>query len=186
MKSVKGFKMIKPKFIGIPKQSKPNTKIDKAVLKFARSKKHYIGVHGARAMNKWLPNDLDRPTNDWDLWAKNPDKAQDKLEDKLDDLAKSDMFYEEDIPISYAGTSKRGKVCAVKSKLTHETVAEFIEFPKGSGIYKMSGGIRWETLSHMKKIHQAILADPDVYEDRKKKSRRDLNRILEFERRRKR
>jgi len=179
--------MFKPKYINIIKKPKQraNTKIDLTIKQFAKSKQHIIGIHGARAMNKWLPPDLDRTTGDWDMWAKNPDRAQDKLEDKLDAVFKSDKFYEEDIPITFAGTNKKGKVCAIKSKLTKETVAEFVEFPKGSKIFKMVKGIRWETLNHMKKIHQAILKDPKA-KHRWAKSRRDLNRILEFERRKKR
>ena len=175
---------IKPKFIGIPKPKQNNNFIDNATKEFAKSKEHFVVVHGARAMNKHLPKQYHRPTKDWDLWAKNPDKAQDKYEDLLDKLVGSDMFYEEDITISYAGKTgkaKFGKVCAVKSKLTREAVAEFVKLPKGAG-YKMVSGIKWETLKHMKKIHKAILEDPSVYKERKQKSLRDLKRIELFER----
>lgn len=151
---------------------------DKFVLNTVKKRK-YI-VHGGQALNRQLPPNLYRPTKDWDLWTKNPQQAMDKLEDELDKEAGGDYFYEGTLPLS--GSWSGETVYRVISRITGEAVAEFMKTPNHKNLYDVIGGIRWETLEHAKMVYEKILRDPLTKPDRKAKSRRDLNRILAFER----
>ena len=151
--------------------------IDKSIL--IHTKKRKWTVHGCRATNFWLPQNLQRPTQDWDLWSKNPAKAMDVLEDELDKEAGGDYFYEQTVPLIGSATGE--KVYRVVSRLTGKEVADFMKLPKEKNLYKVVSGIRWETLNHAKKTYIKILQDPSLHH-RWSKARTDLNRILAFER----
>jgi len=142
-------------------------------------KKKYI-IHGAKSLSKQLPPELRRPTKDWDLWARNPQQAMDKLEDDLDKASGGDYYYEKTVPL--IGSKKGEMVYRVISRITGEEVADFMKTPNEKNLYRVIGGIRWETLAHAKKVYQEILKNPQTRFDRKAKARGDLNRILAFER----
>jgi len=151
-------------------------KVEDTILKFTKRKKHII--HGARAINKHLPEHLQRPTYDYDLWAKKPRQAMDKLEDKLDEAYGGDYFYEETIPLA---DDPRVMVYRVISRIDGKEVADFIKTPKGKKLYKVIGGVRWETLNHAKKAYKKILSNPENMH-RWAKAQDDLRRIERFER----
>jgi len=150
--------------------------IDNFILKTTKKKKFI--VHGAKALNKNLPQNLQRPTKDWDLWAKNPQVAMDKLEDDLDKASGGDYYYEKTEPV----IGKNENVYRVISRITGEVVADFMKTPNEKNLYRVISGIRWETLAHAKKVYLEILRNPQTRFDRKAKARGDLNRILAFER----
>ena len=149
---------------------------EKTILKFTKKKKHII--HGAQALNKQLPPELRRPTYDYDLWAKKPRLAMDKLEDLLDKAYGFDAFYEEAIPLA---DNPNQMVYRVVSRIDGREVADFMKTPNEKNLYKVIGGIRWETLEHAKKAYKRILANPNL-RHRWMKARDDLRRIEAFER----
>jgi len=151
--------------------------VKRHVYKQAKSKKTFLVMHGGKSLNKQLPSHLDRPSNDYDAWAKQPRQRMDQMEDTLDKAVGSDMFYEQETVL--AGTNK--KVYRVFSRITNDAVVDYIKAPNKKGYYKIIGGIRWETLEHAKKVYEKILKDPATSMQRKNKSRKDLNRILAFE-----
>ena len=151
-------------------------KIENEILKFTKRKKHII--HGARALNKQLPEHLRRETYDYDLWAKKPREAMDKLEDALDNAYGGDYFYEDAIPLA---DNPKVMVYRVISRLDGREVADFIKTPKGKKLYKVIGGIRWETLANAKKAYKRILSNPENMH-RWAKAQDDLARIEKFER----
>jgi len=157
-------------------QFKHNALIKRHIMKQARKPDTFLVIHGARALNKHLPSHLDRPTKDWDSWAKKPKLRMDKMEDALDKAVGSDMFYEVETTIT--GTNK--KVYRVFSRLTNDAVVDYTKAPNKKGYYQIIGRVRWETLAHAKKVYQKILKDPQ-FKFRWAKTKIDLNRILEFE-----
>lgn len=164
-----------------------NKMIKTGVHSFARNNKKTV-IHGARALNynmRSVPH-LQRKTNDWDMWHKRPERAMDIMEDRLDQLAQCDLFYE-DSSMSYKSshTGESGKIYAVKSKLTGDSVVEFIRTPKyvNKKSYNIIKGIRWESIENAKRVYKQILADPKQKTNYKRlqKSKRDLRRITAFE-----
>ena len=151
--------------------------IDDFVLNTTKKKRYT--VHGARALNKQLPPTLQRPTKDWDLWARNPQQAMDKMEDQLDVASGGDNYYEQVVPL--IGSQAGEMVYRVISRITGEPVVDFMKTPNHKNLYKIISGIRWETLEHAKLMYQKILSNPACMH-RWAKARGDLRRIEAFER----
>jgi hypothetical protein len=149
--------------------------VDSIILKKIK-RKPYI-VHGAQTLNKQLPPQLHRPTNDWDLWSKTPIESIKKFENKLDNAAKADAFYITTLPL----TGSKETVYRVISKITGEPVVDIMKKPNEENIYTIIDQIKWQTLDHAKEAYKRILNNP-VLRHRWAKSKLDLNRILEFER----
>jgi len=154
-----------------------NALVERELLKQARNPNTFLVIHGGKSLNKQLPPHLDRPTDDYDTWARHPRARMDKMEDILDEKVGMDMFYEKETVIT--GTNK--KVYRVFSRLTGDAVVDYMEAPNKKGYYKIISGVRWETLEHAKKVYEKILKNPE-WKFRWKKARTDLNRILQFER----
>lgn len=76
-------------------------------------------VHGGRAQNAQLPRFLNRPTKDWDIFAKNPKKAAENMEKFLDKRFREDKFSVK------KGFTKRLKVHKVVSNKTGEGVIDY-------------------------------------------------------------
>ncbi len=83
--------------------------------------KNKIGiVHGKRATNAQLPRDLNRKTNDWDVFVKFPEARARQLEAKLDKKFRGDFFRVKE------GMGSPGvKVFKVKDNINDETVVDF-------------------------------------------------------------
>lgn len=151
--------------------------VDSTILKKIK-KKPYI-VHGAQTLNKQLPPDLHRHTNDWDLWSKNPKKAIEKFENRLDEAAQADVFYI-DNPKYVPGIETY--VYRVVSRITGEPVVDIMQKPDKKNIYTIIDNIKWQTLEHAKEAYKGILSNPNI-RHRWSKAKHDLKRIQEFERR---
>ena len=139
-------------------------------------KKHNQAVHGAKATNIQVSEIYRRPTQDFDVWTKNPKQHMLKMDDKLDEIAGYDMFHEETKPLQghpdimvYRVVGPRGEV------------VDYMLPPIGAKTKRIDK-IRYETLQYAKKIHKQILADPEIGWARKQKSARDLRRIEAYER----
>ena len=128
---------------------------------------------------KQLPKEYGRTTFDWDLWTKRPHYEADILQKSLDKklAGGKDQFYEEKWDV--AGSNK--PVYRVKDRASGQVIADFMAMPsKTKGIYVVIGGVRWETLENMKKVHRKILSNPEM-RHRHSKSRQDLQLIEAFE-----
>lgn len=158
-------------------------KIEKVIVGKTKKKKHII--HGARAVNKQVSKKFRRKTGDYDLWAGWAESQMDQLEDELDAAVGCDMFYERVLTMPDSLTGRNKEVFQVVSRKTDESVADYTHRPGGASYVKI-GGLRYETLKHAKKTKKAILRDarwnPMLTQKRIDKTRRDLNRILAFER----
>jgi len=144
------------------------------------AKKHRDVVHGAQSVNQQVSDPFRRPTFDYDLWANRPEKESDILQNTLDKKIAGgrDQFYAEKWNV--AGSTEF--VYRVKDRNTGEVVADFMKMPgKTKGLYKVIGGVRYETLEHAKEVYRSILNNPEL-RHRHSKSARDLDRILAFER----
>ena len=146
------------------------------VVENTAKKRKWI-VHGARAVNAQLPPELHRHTEDWDFFAKKPKKASQHLEKRLETTLNKDVFQQATIQL---GGSKQ-TVYRVVSKETGEEVADFMKTPNHENLYTIISGIRYETLAHAKMMYQKILSNP-VLMKRWGKTKRDLDRIITFER----
>ena len=135
-------------------------------------------VHGGKAIMKQLPPEFGRPTRDYDLWSRKPKEHAFELQALLDKKTGGDNFYDASIPLSGSNET----VYRVVSRLDGKEVADFMKMPgKTKGLYKVIGGVRYETLEHAKEVYRSILNNPEL-RHRHSKSARDLDRILAFER----
>ena len=142
------------------------------------TKKRRNVVHGCKSVNKQLPPPFQRPTRDYDLWSRKPKEHAFELQALLDKKTGGDNFYDASIPLAGSGET----VYRVISRLDGKEVADFMKIPgKTKGLYKVIGGVRYETLEHAKQQYRLILNNPQL-RHRHSKSVRDLERILAFER----
>jgi Mor family transcriptional regulator len=143
-----------------------------------QTKKRRNIVHGGKAIMKQLPAAFQRPTRDYDLWSRNSKRDAFELQALLDKKTGGDNFYDSSIPL--AGSNET--VYRVVSRIDGKEVADFMKMPgKTKGLYKVIGGIRYETLEHAKQQYRLILNNPQL-RHRHSKSARDLERIIAFER----
>jgi len=147
--------------------------VDSTILAFAKSRGH--GIHGCKAVNAHVTPPFRRHTYDFDAWAKKPRQSMDKMEDHLDKLVGCDMFHEETMPLQGQPDKLVYRVVGPDGE-----VVDYMLPPKGAKASRIKG-IRYETLAHAKKVYRKLLVDPAVNATRKRKSLRDLNRILAYE-----
>ena len=141
------------------------------------TKKRRNVVHGCKSVNKQVGPAFSRPTRDWDLWSRRPKEHAFELQGLLDKQTGGDNFYDSSIPLT--GTNET--VYRVISRLDGKEVADFMRMPsKTKGLYKVIGGVRYETLDHAKRVYREILNNPQL-RHRHGKTVRDLERILAFE-----
>jgi len=138
-------------------------------------KKHKLTIHGCKAVNKQLPPEYHRPTQDFDVWAKNPRHQMDITEDELDALAGCDMFREEVVPFQGQTDKFVYRVVGPRGE-----VVDYALPPPGAKTKKIDN-INYEHIQFAKKIYKKIIADPNVDMQRKQKSARDLRRIEAYE-----
>lgn len=132
-------------------------------------------IHGARSQNTQLPRFLERkPTVDFDVFAKNPNRAARGMERALDKKFRGDFFGVR------KGVSEKVKVRKVFSKDTGET---FVDFSKPDRVVptKAIRGKRFATLKDQFQKAKENLRDPSL-KFRAKKDRSLVRRVREFER----
>ena len=152
-----------------------NEQVNKTVLKESKRKRWII--HGARATNVFLPPQFQRPTRDWDLWSRRSLQDSKELKDELNKNCPS-CYCESSIPLE---DSNQTVYRVVDCRTGHE-VADFMCMPsKTKNLYKLIGGVRYETLEHAKLQYKEILNNPRL-RHRHQKSLLDLQRIEAFER----
>lgn len=152
----------------------------KQVEKFHRRKKHINDIvknqvrqrrhvlYGGHALNHHLPDFLDRPTEDFDVYSRNPRKTARMLEQRLDRMYGNDLFYIK--PAKHPGTFK------VMSRVTEKEVADFTVPEKKIPSVMGRDGIRYASLSYIEQGIRKTLRDKES-EYRHAKDRDALRRI---------
>lgn len=125
-------------------------------------------VFGQKATNYHLPQHLDRHTEDYDIYSKNPKKSAIELEKKLDKRFGGDFFNVK--RALHKGTYK------VKSNISKKTIADFTKKPRKIPHTKAIDNIKYAKLNHLEKKLKGILKDKSK-SFRHKKDRDMLNRI---------
>ncbi len=125
-------------------------------------------VFGARAVNRRLPDHLDKHTEDWDiLTGKDPEKIARKIEVALDKRYGGNFFFVE--PALHPGTFK------VKSRVTGRTVADVSGFTEVIPSVEINN-INYATLDHqVKNIRRSLADEGSTF--RHDKDRETLQRI---------
>jgi len=176
----------KPKRKRVRVKKKPRTKLQKAEH-FHKHKHRIPGIilgavddkeiiYGARALNKRFPRWLDRPTTDFDIYSTHPRKDARESERRLDKAFRGDFFFVKQA--LHPGTWK------VKSHITGDTHADYTK-PDKQIPFDRIGGKKYVKLSAVKKHIKKTLKDPEA-KYRWEKDRDALNRILIYEKMRKR
>jgi hypothetical protein len=150
-------------------------KVSKALPKHIKEKQHV--VHGCRAINAQIAKDLRRATKDWDMWADDPNRSSLETEKHLDSICGCNAFYRETQPLS----CEPGFAHRIKTTHGSEEIADFVKTPY-DGSYVVIGGIRYESLAYAKRKLQGLLQCSNA-RHRWEKTKRDLARIEEYERR---
>ena len=135
-------------------------------------------IYGARALNKQLPKDLQRPTDDYDIWSKQAKEHCDKLEDHLDECVGCDLFSEEQLDVG-----KGKKVYRIRTNPTGKQEVDYSHPPKDYR-YKTIGGIKYQDIEHQEKRLREMAKDPRLA-FRAEKTARDLAIIEKAKRKKK-
>ena len=139
-------------------------------------------VYGTRAMNAQLPHHLKRNTFDFDVYTKRPKQKARAMDKRLDRklYGGKNVFYT--TPAIHKGTWKVRHRGADRRRGTEDDfdVVDYTQRPKRVRTF-MKNGIRYESLSSIKKIKRKILKDPES-KYRHEKDRRDLRRIKVWKR----
>lgn len=142
--------------------------IKKIIL--SKTGKHEI-IFGQRAVNKRVPDFLDRPTTDYDIFTPTPKKDAKQTENALDKHMGFNAF--EIVPAKHEGTHK------VKSLIDGETYADYTK-PDKKVPYEKIGKHNYIKLAWIKKQIGKTLKDP-TSSFRHDKDKDTLNRIKIYE-----
>jgi len=168
----------KPKGFPTPKFRSPLQEVatyqgrKKTILKQVKQDKNII--YGAQAIKKHI-GFLARPTQDYDIISKKPQKSAKKLTKTLNEQAGADYYFHK--PAMHPGTYKVKHKGRDMKKETDDDL-EIADFTKPSRKLKTTkfNGITYTELSESEKDKKKSLADPQ-YEFRHKKDKDDLDRI---------
>lgn len=149
-----------------------NQSVANAIIKSEIRRRQWT-VHGARSTNAALPDFLDKPTRDWDVFVKNPKKAAAILEKSLDKRFGGDFYGVK------KGESVKVPVRKVFSKITQESVVDFAKSSRAVPTTNVEG-IKMATLGYTKEHIKRTLKDPGAM-FRAQKDRETLQRIKLFE-----
>lgn len=132
-----------------------------------------LTIHGARAVNAQLPRFLNKPTQDYDVFTKTPQRSAVRLEKKLDRKFRGDFFR------VIKGASKVVKVRKVVSNINQENIVDFAKpnrFVPTTNIQ----GLKFATLGDQKRAFIKNLTSPTA-KFRREKDLEALRRIRLFE-----
>lgn len=153
---------------------KRNKKIINRVVRNFLAKNKVGIVHGTRATNAQLPRKLNRKTQDWDIFVKNPKLRAEMLERALDKKYRGDFFR------TKKGTGSPGiKVWKVKDNINNESFVDFAT-PNRNIPSIPKRGVQFATLKDQQKKAQQNVKDPEL-KFRRAKDRDLLKRIKKFE-----
>jgi len=126
-------------------------------------------VHGGRATNAFLPDYLDRLTEDWDIIVpKDAETAAKRIEQLLDERYEGNYFE--------VRASRHPGTFRVVSRVTSFPVADITVSDRPVPFKKLADGINYATLDHHVQRIKATLQDPNK-KFRWRKDREVLQRI---------
>ena len=146
--------------------------VQKEIKQFLKENKNI--VYGARSINAQT-GILQRQTQDWDAYSKNPKSTAHKLQKKLDKNVGGNYFYSK--PAMHKGTWKVKGVGDDLIKDTKDDVdyADFSKPEKKIGFVTIDG-LRYRNLKDEIKAKKKAVADPE-FKFRHEKDQKDLDRI---------
>lgn len=125
-------------------------------------------IYGQKAINYKLPEHLDRNTEDYDIYSRNPRKSARLLERELDKQFGGDFFR--------IKKAKYDRTVKVVSNINENTVADFTKPDRKIPFETSPDNIRYARLNFLKMKLKKILKQKDM-EFRHKKDRDMINRI---------
>jgi hypothetical protein len=153
--------------------------IDKQKLSYYKNKKlarqrikEYIRkngliIHGAKAMNQFLPDYLKVPTRDYDVFSKRAKKDAHKTEKQLDRAYKGNFFY--------VKKGKNKKTWRIMSNVTKEEVADYTN-PKRRIHFIKIDKMKYASPKHFRRHIKRTLRNPKA-KHRHSKDKEALLRI---------
>ena len=148
------------------------------ILKQAKDKGQII--YGARSIQAQL-GVVSRQTEDWDVFAKQPQSSAKKVEKQLDKQIGFDYYYTQ--PGMHKGTYKvksRGYDLRKGTK-DDEGIADYTTTPRPTPKFVMINGIRYRKLNEEKRAKAKAIRDPN-YKFRRQKDSNDLGLIRSVQR----
>lgn len=137
-------------------------------------------VYGARSIQAQLGL-LSRPTEDWDIFSKNPKKDANELQSKLDKQIGFDYFYSKQGV--HKGTHKVKGLGFDMKKDTEddEGIVDFTQMPRPIPSHIILRGMKFRRMKEEIAAKKKAVKDP-AYEFRKEKDLGDLRRIETIQR----
>jgi hypothetical protein len=132
-------------------------------------------VFGAQAITAQI-GFFARPTEDYDVFVKEPRRVTRKLEKKLDKIVGHDHFYTKKGLNPGTWKLKNNGPDLIKGTNDDGTTADFTKNPKPLPKTIIRNGIKFRVLEEEERIKKKIIKDPK-FKFRKKKDSEDLNRI---------
>lgn len=125
---------------------------EQTIRSFLRSKSNAI-VHGGHATNAFLPDYLDKPTEDWDIFVPEEAETTAKVLEQLLDERYGGNYFE-------VKSAKHPGTFRIVSKVTSFPVVD-ITVPNYPVTYKkLADGINYATLDHHVRRIKITLQDP--------------------------
>ena len=132
-------------------------------------------VYGARSINAQA-GIFSRPTQDWDIFTKNPKKSAMKIEKKMDRISGGDNYYSK--KGVHKGTWKvKGKGFDKRKGTRDDTgIIDYSKTPSPKPPVVLIRGVRFRTLTQEIKAKRKSIADPN-FAFRHAKDKEDLMRM---------
>ena len=164
--------MRKHKVLGKTGLIDKSLEIDGVIKQLVKQRKQII--YGARSIERQAGL-FSRPTQDWDVFDKNPKKASNILQKKLDKLVGFDYFFSK--PAMHKGTWKvKGKGEDGKANTEDDVDVADYSKPTEKIKYMTKDGIRYRILKTELQKKIATTKDPE-FEFRHAKDKDDIRRI---------
>ena len=125
-------------------------------------------IHGERAVQRYIPKRLHRPTTDIDIFTHTPREDAYEAEQALDKQFGADIFYTE--PGQHPGTWR------VKSRTNNQAYVDYTRPDKKMPPNKRINGHNYVTKSYIQTHNKSILRDPEATY-RHAKDKDTLNRL---------
>jgi len=164
--------MRKHKVLGKTGLIDKSLEIDGVIKQLVKQRKQII--YGARSIERQAGL-FSRPTQDWDVFDKNPKKASNILQKKLDKLVGFDYFFSK--PAMHKGTWKvKGKGEDGKANTEDDVDVADYSKPTEKIKYMTKDGIRYRILKTELQKKVSASKDPE-FEFRHEKDKNDIRRI---------
>ena len=152
-----------------------NTWRTKDSIILGHTKKNKNTIYGARSIQKQIGQLKARPTQDWDIYSRQPNKHAKQMTSKFNRMSNSNAFYNK--PAMHPGTFKVNHVGNDGIRNTKDDIGlvDYTKPPQGIKI-KTIGGVQYSSLANSIKDKKSSLSQQE-FAFRHKKDKDDLDRI---------